>query len=122
MQDRRFNSNARNAVLSCLKQGRHNAQSQYALAMSTGYSPRTVREIIADLIFNTDALIGSSTEQSGGYYIIESAKELREAILHLYPREIEIRKRRQALEQKGYSAFGGQIYYDVQPVETGQVK
>ena len=104
----------RDLVLACLRPGRQNAQSQHSLARRTGYSSRRVREAIADLIFNTDALVGGSTEHDGGYYIIESADELVEAILHLYPREIEIRKRRQALEKKVQRAFGGGLPYGEQ--------
>lgn len=104
MEDTRSTAGLRDLVLSCLRVGRQNAQSQHSLARRTGYSSRRVREAIADLIFHT--------EHDGGYYIIENADELVEAILHLYPREIEIRKRRQALEKKGQRAFGGQIQYD----------
>lgn len=114
MEDTRSTAGLRDLVLSCLRVGRQNAQSQHSLARRTGYSSRRVREAIADLIFHTDVLVGSSTEHDGGYYIIESADELVEAILHLYPREIEIRKRRQALEKKGQRAFGGELPYGEQ--------
>lgn len=115
MEDTRSTAGLRDLVLSCLRVGRQNAQSQHSLARRTGYSSRRVREAIADLIFHTDVLVGSSTEHDGGYYIIENADELVEAILHLYPREIEIRKRRQALEKKGQRAFGGELRYDRRP-------
>lgn len=96
-------------VIECLRTGRANALSQGEIALMTGMSRRMVREIITELVVSTDLMIGSATEPDGGYYIIQTAAELREALLHLYPREAAIRKRRQALEAKGARMFGGQV-------------
>ena len=99
---------AKELVYRSLGLGRKQAKSQHTLSAITGLSRRTVRESITSLILDSDALIGSSTEPTGGYYIISTQEELRAAIAHLYPREIEIRKRRMKLEQTGKVAFAAE--------------
>ena len=96
---------AKELVYRSLGLGRQQAKSQHILSAITGLSRRTVRESITSLILDSDALIGSSTEPTGGYYIISNAEELQAAIAHLYPREVEIRRRRIKLEQNGMAAF-----------------
>lgn len=96
---------AKELVYRSLGLGRSQAKSQHILSAITGLSRRTVREAITSLILDSDALIGSSTEPTGGYYIISNHEELRAAIAHLYPREVEIRKRRLKLQQNGGMVF-----------------
>lgn len=90
--------------------GRGNAISYKAIAALVDKHPRTVREVVSQLIFQFGQPIGTCYETSGGgYYLIVSPWELEDTYEKLRGHGISILKRAADLKGISYAEMVGQL-------------
>lgn len=78
--------------------GRKKAATAQKIGLSTGRSPREIRQAIFELRRNGEP-IASSVNAPYGFFIPENEKEARECLNHLYSRIQEIYKTARSVEQ-----------------------
>lgn len=99
-------------ILTIIKEhrGRGNAISYKEIARLVDRHPRTVREAVAELVFQFGQPIGTNYDHdAGGYYLITAAYELDETYEKLRGHGIRILKRAADLKGISYAEMLGQI-------------
>jgi DNA-binding transcriptional regulator YhcF (GntR family) len=91
--------------------GMRNGKTQQELAARFGINVRTVQARLTSLVADNFKCI--CTTAAAGVYIPKTREEADAGIKSLYSRELEIRKRRQALENAAEYTFGAPQLFDM---------
>jgi hypothetical protein len=94
--------------------GRVNAIKVKAIANQVGFDERTVRDIAAHLVLNHGKVIGSSTGNPAGLYVITDPKELKTHIDSLKHRGIMCFARAAALNRSSIEDIFGQARLELE--------
>lgn len=100
--------------------GRQNARTAAELAVRTGMAERTVRASV-EWLRRQGHLIGSTTSNGGGFYLIQTWEELEATANQLRSRALAMLTTKRAMEHAAAERFGPQALrlFDLEEVTDG---
>ena len=95
-------------LLSLLGRGRANARPAAHLAAAIGVSERSIRGSV-ERLRREGHLIGSTTTNGGGFYIVQSREELEDTARQFRSRALAMLTTKRAMERSAAERFGPEV-------------